>query len=87
MNGGVALGLDEGALGDAWGYSPVDKKVIWTSKALPWPHFFVDLSGLGGSDSPASEVVLLATCSQVGPTTAGTSAPACLKPELVAILA
>jgi hypothetical protein len=87
VNGGVALGLDEGALGDAWGYSPVEKKVIWTSKALPWPHFFVDLSGLGGSDSPASNVVLLATCGQVGPTTAGTSAPTCLKPELVAVLA
>jgi hypothetical protein len=87
VNGGVALGLDEGSLGDAWGFSPVKKRVIWTSKALPWPHFFVDLSGLGGSDSAASNVVLLATCAQVGPTTAGTSAAACLKPELVAVLA
>ncbi len=87
VNGGVALGLDEGALGDAWGYSPVKKKVVWTSKALPWPHFFVDLSGLGGSDSPASNVVLLATCAQVGASTGGASAAACMKPELVAVLA
>ena len=87
VNGGVALGLDEGALGDAWGYSPAKNKVIWTSKALPWPHFFVDLSGLGGSDSPASNIVLLTTCGQVGPTTAGLSGAACLKPELVAVLA
>ena len=87
VNGGVALGLDEGALGDAWGYSPAKNRVIWTSRALPWPHFFVDLSGLGGSDSLASNVVLLTICGQVGPTTAGTSAAACLKPELVAVLA
>ncbi|MGO8961605.1 MAG: PQQ-binding-like beta-propeller repeat protein [Streptosporangiaceae bacterium] len=87
VNGGVALGLDEGALGDAWGYSPVRKKVVWTSKALPWPHFFVDLSGLGGSDSPANNIVLLATCAQVGGTSAGTPAAACLKPELTAVLA
>jgi hypothetical protein len=87
VNGGVALGLDEGALGEAWGYSPVKKKVVWTSKAVPWPHFFVDLSGLGGSESPASNVVLVTTCGQVGPTAAGASAAACLKPELVAVLA
>jgi hypothetical protein len=87
VNGGVALGLDQGGLGDAWGYSPAKNKVIWTSKALPWPHFFVDLSGLGGSDNPASNIVLLATCGQVGPATAGTSGAACLKPQLVAVLA
>ncbi len=87
VNGGVALGLDEGALGQAWGYSPVRKKVVWTSKALPWPHFFVDLSGLGGSDSPASNVVLLATCAQTGAAAAGSSTAVCLKPELVAVLA
>ncbi len=87
VNGGVALGLDEGALGEAWGYSPVKKKVVWTSKALPWPHFFVDLSGLGGSDSPASNVVLLATCAQTGAAAAGSSTAVCVKPELVAVLA
>jgi hypothetical protein len=87
VNDGVALGLDEGALGDAWGYSPATNKVIWTSKSLPWPHFFVDLPGLGGSDSPASNVVLLTICGQVGSAAAATSAAACLKPELAAVLA
>ncbi len=86
VNGGVALGLDEGALGEAWGYSPLQKRVVWTSRALPWPHFFVDLSGLGGSNSPASNVVLLATCAQLGATTAGAAA-ACAKPQLVGVLA
>lgn len=87
VNGGVALGLDEGALGEAWGYSPVSKKVVWTSKSLPWPHFFVDLSGLGGSASLSSHVVLLATCGRTGTSPAGTTVAACLEPELVAILA
>jgi hypothetical protein len=86
VNGGVALGLDEGALGQAWGYSPVKRKVIWTSAALAWPHFFVDLSGLGGSASPDSAVVLLATCARVGATPSGTSTAACAEPELVAVL-
>jgi outer membrane protein assembly factor BamB len=87
VDGGVALGLDEGPLGQAWGYSPVKKKVVWTSKSLPWPHFFVDLSGLGGSDNAASNVVLLTTCAQVGATTPGAPAAACAKPELAAVLA
>ncbi len=87
VNGGVALGLDEGALGEAWGYSPVRQRVVWTSHSLPWPHFFVDLSGLGGSASPATHIVLLATCAGVGASPAGTTAAVCAKPELVAILA
>ena len=84
--GGVALGLDEDALGEAWGYDLKTKRVVWSSPALPWPHFFVDLSGLGGSASPASDIVLLATCAQIGPAPSATSAPACLRPELAAVL-
>ena len=83
---GVALGLDQDALGDAWGYDLVTRRVLWTSAALPWPHFFVDLSGLGGSASPADNVVLLASCARVGATVAPATAPACVRPELAAVL-
>jgi hypothetical protein len=44
---GVALGLDSGANGDAWGYDVAAGRVTWTSAQLPWPHYFSDLSGLG----------------------------------------
>ena len=46
---GTALGLTGGANGQAWGYDLAAGRVTWTSAALPWPHFFSDLSGLGGS--------------------------------------
>jgi hypothetical protein len=81
---GVALGLDNGANGDAWGYDVAAGRVTWTSAALPWPHYFSDLSGLGGSaaisgDSDGdSDMVVVAACPQA--TTAG----ACADPELVA---
>jgi hypothetical protein len=84
--GGVALGLDENALGDAWGYNLVTHRVLWTSSALPWPHFFIDLSGLGGSASPSDDVVLLASCARVGPAAASASGLVCLRPELAAVL-
>jgi hypothetical protein len=86
VSGSVALGLDQDALGDAWGYSLHSRRVLWTSAGLPWPHFFVDLSGLGGSASPAGHVVLLATCARVGPKATPASAPRCLRPELAAVL-
>jgi outer membrane protein assembly factor BamB len=82
----VALGLDENALGEAWGYSLSSRRVVWTSTALPWPHFFVDLSGLGGSASPSSDIALLATCAQVGTAPSATVAPACTRPQLAAVL-
>jgi hypothetical protein len=77
---GVALGLDSGANGDAWGYDVAAGRVTWTSAALPWPHYFSDLSGLGGSAaiSGDSDVVVVAACPQA------TSAGACPDPELVA---
>jgi outer membrane protein assembly factor BamB len=86
VSGGVALGLDENALGDAWGYSLESHRVLWTATGLPWPHFFVDLSGLGGSASPGGPVVLIATCARVGPKPTAASAPRCLRPDLAAVL-
>jgi PQQ-like domain len=82
---GIALGLDQGALGDAWGYSFATKRVVWTSERLPWPHFFVDLSGLGGSADPNSDTVLLADCAKVGSTATSSAPPSCARPELVAL--
>lgn len=84
---GVALGLDQDALGDAWGYDLGTRRVIWTSEALPWPHFFADLSGLSGSGSPGGHLVLLATCARVGAAAASPGSPQpCLQPELAAVL-
>jgi len=59
--------------------------VIWTARNVPWPHFFVDLSGLGGSVGPAGRLVVLAACAQVGVTPGSGTAPACTRPELVAL--
>jgi PQQ-like domain len=86
VSGGVAIGLDQDALGDAWGYSLDSRRVLWTSAGLPWPHFFVDLSGLGGSASIGGHVVLLATCARVGTKVTSAGAPRCLRPELAAVL-
>jgi PQQ-like domain len=84
VSGGVAFGLDEGALGDAWGYDLARKRVIWTAKTVPWPHFFADLSGIGGSANPGGGPVVLASCAQLGVAGESGAAP-CLRPELVAI--
>ncbi len=82
---GVALGLDENGVGDAWGYDLQTRRIVWTSGPLPWPHFFVDLSGLGGSLSPGGTIALLATCTDVGSAANATAAPACRRPELEAV--
>lgn len=78
---GVALGLDQGALGVAWGYDMHTRRVVWTSGALPWPHFFVDSSGLGGSAGQDSSVTLVAICAAEG----GGVPAVCLRPKLTAI--
>jgi len=85
VTGGIALGLDQNSLGEAWGYNLRTRQIVWSSGPLPWPHFFVDLSGLGGSASQASDLVLLATCAQVGNAAAPQSAPSCQRPELAAV--
>ena len=64
---GVALGLDQGAGGDAWGYNLGAQRVTLAAPGLPWPHYFVDLSGVGGSADPASDVVIVAACAQLAP--------------------
>ena len=83
---GVALGLDPSGLGEAWGYQLSSRRVVWSSASIPWPHFFVDLSGLGGSASQAGDIVLLASCAQIGTAPAANSAPVCRRPELAAVL-
>ncbi len=64
---GVALGLDQGAGGDAWGYDVAAQRVTLTAPGLPWPHYFVDPDGVGGSADPASNTVVIAACAQLGP--------------------
>jgi outer membrane protein assembly factor BamB len=82
---GVVLGLDQGAQGDAWGYGVAVGRVLWTNPDLPWPHYFVDLSGIGGSTGPRSGGILLATCGQAGAVPRGSTSPVCDRPELVAL--
>jgi hypothetical protein len=67
VRGGVALGLDSGQGGDAWGYDFVAGRVTWTAPGLPWPHYFADLSGLGGSAGQSTNVVVIAVCERMAP--------------------
>jgi cell division septation protein DedD len=79
VRNGVALGLDQGGVGDAWGYALALQRVTRAAPGLPWPHYFVDLSGVGGSADPAGNLVIIAACSQLAPSSPaspGTSAPA-----------
>jgi hypothetical protein len=85
VRNGVALGLDQGASGDAWGYDIGQRHVIWTTPSLPWPHYFVDLSGIGGSAGPFNGTILLAACARAGSAAKSGGAQSCLQPELVAI--
>jgi putative pyrroloquinoline-quinone binding quinoprotein len=80
VRGGVALGLTSGVSGGAWAYDVAAGRVTWTSSSLEWPHYFSDLSGLGGSAGVSSDddVVVIAACPH---TSAG--ATACADPELV----
>lgn len=64
---GMALGLDPGVNGDAWGYYLAGQRVAMTASGLGWPHYFVDVSGIGGSADPASDLVVIAACAQAGP--------------------
>jgi outer membrane protein assembly factor BamB len=85
VHDGTLLGLDPGATGDAWGFDVAAGRVLWTDPAVPWPHFFVDLSGIGGSAGPWSTAVLLAVCGQTGAAAPGGSGQVCIKPELTAL--
>jgi PQQ-like domain len=86
---GTAFGLEAGAGGAAWEYSTAQGRVSWTSAGLPWPHFFADVSGLGGSapvpgdpdsgSATSGETVVVAACPHLT-----VSSRVCADPELVA---
>ena len=65
---GVALGLDQGPNGEAWGYDVGLQRVTWTTPGLPWPHYFVDIGGIGGSAEPGGATVIVADCAKLAPT-------------------
>jgi hypothetical protein len=78
VRNGVALGLDQGSNGDAWGFDLAAERVTLAAAGLPWPHYFVDLGGVGGSADPASGLVIIAACealAQSSPTQPSASAP------------
>jgi PQQ-like domain len=64
---GVALGLDQGPNGEAWGYDVRLQRVTWTTPGLPWPHYFVDIGGIGGSAQPDGGTVIVADCAKLAP--------------------
>lgn len=72
---GVALGLDQGANGDAWGFYLTGQRVTMTAPSLGWPHYFVDLSGIGGSADSDGDLVVLAACAQAGPASPAQPSP------------
>jgi putative pyrroloquinoline-quinone binding quinoprotein len=72
---GVALGLDQGGNGDAWGFDLAAERVTLTAPGLPWPHYFVDLGSVGGSADPVGNLVIIAACTQLAPATAAPSGP------------
>jgi hypothetical protein len=76
---GTALGLTGGANGQAWGYDLASGRVAWNSAALPWPHFYSDLSGLGGSAAISGGDVVVTACRRLA-----ASPGICADPELVA---
>lgn len=80
VRGGTALGLDSGANGEAWGYDVAAGRVTWNSPALPWPHFYSDLSGLGGSAAVSGGTVVITACPHLA-----ASPGVCADPELVAL--
>ena len=76
VRNGVALGLDQGGNGDAWGYDLAVQRVTLAASGLPWPHYFVDLSGVGGSADPVGNLVIIAACRQlVGARSSPAAAP------------
>ena len=79
VRGGTALGLSSGANGAAWGYNMAKGAVGWTWPALPWPHFFSDVSGLGGSAAASGDTVVVTACQRLA-----SSPGICADPELVA---
>jgi hypothetical protein len=75
VRGGVALGLDNGASGEAWGYSLAAGRVTWTAPGLPWPHYFADVSGIGGSAARSGNTIVIAACQRLAPPPAASPSP------------
>jgi hypothetical protein len=79
VRGGVVLGIDSGQGGEAWGYDVAAGRVTWTAPGLPWPHYFADLSGLGGSAAETGDIVIIAACPHLagpaGPAATGSPGP------------
>jgi len=64
---GFALGIDDqGAGGAAWGYDIAAGRVALSDSGLGWPHYFTDLSGIGGSADADGDLVLILACAQAG---------------------
>jgi hypothetical protein len=75
----VRDGVDQGAGGEAWGYDIAIGRVTWTAPDLPWPHYFADLSGVGGSAGQSGSIVVITACQHLGtaptPSTSPTPTP------------
>lgn len=86
---GLAIGLGQGSGASVWVYSVARRRVLWTAKTLPWPHYFADGSGLPGSADPVSQMVLITTCAKTGSAVTATVAAGagrvCVRPRLVAL--
>jgi len=67
VRSGIALGLDQGPNGEAWGYDVTAQRVTWTATGLPWPHYFVDIGGIGGSAETDGATVILTDCAKLAP--------------------
>jgi hypothetical protein len=66
VRNGVALGLDPGSDSAAWGYDIGAERVALSASGFGWPHYFADLSGVGGSTDPDGDLVIIAACAQAG---------------------
>jgi PQQ-like domain len=75
VRNGVALGLDQGGNGDAWGLDLAVERITLAAAGLPWPHYFVDLGGVGGSADPAGNLVVIAACAQLAPVPPASPSP------------
>jgi hypothetical protein len=75
VRNGVALGLDQGGNGDAWGFNLSVERVTLAAAGLPWPHYFVDLGGVGGSADPVGNLVVIAACPKLAPPSQASPSP------------
>src|SRR5262249_58914433 len=79
------------ASGEAWGYNVTAGRVTWTAPGLPWPHYFADVSGIGGSaaatgdaatyDPASDDTVVIAACRRLAPAAPATPPPGSAPPR------